>query len=61
MLEHGDSMDAPEFEFKRLISFSDSFSRQLAEALYIEKEGNLNRRMEYGYNHLYRLESNLPD
>ena len=61
MLDHGDSMVPPVFEFKRLASFNDSFSRQLAEALYIEKEGNLNRRLEYGYNHLYRLESNLPD
>ena len=61
MLDHGDSMVPTDFEFKRLISFKDSFSRQLAEALYIEKEGNLNRRLEYGYNHLYRLESNIPD
>ena len=53
-------MIPPNFEFKRIISFKDSFSRQLAEALYIEKEGNLNKRLEYGYNHLYRLESNLP-
>ena len=60
-LDHGDSMVPPVFEFKRLASFNDSFSRQLAEALYIEKEGNLNRRLEYGYNHLYRLESNLPE
>ena len=36
MLEHGDSMIPLEFEFKRIISFSDSFSRQLA------KECNLN-------------------
>ena len=36
MLDHGDSMTPPDFEFKRLISFKDSFSRQLAEALYIE-------------------------
>ena len=32
-------------------------SRQLAEAILIEEEGRLNKRIERGFNHLYRLQS----
>ena len=56
---HGDSMVPPEFQFKVISSYKDSMSRQLSEALLIEKEGSLNRKMEYGSNHICRLESSV--
>ena len=61
MLCHGDSMIPPEFDFKIISCHRDSFSRQLSEALLIEEEGILNKRAEYGVNHLYRLQSNMPE
>ena len=53
--EHGLSMIPPRFKFTVIKSFGDSFSRQISEALHIEKEGTLNKRAEYGSNHLHRL------
>ena len=58
---HGNSMTPPVFKFEIKASYRDSMSRQLAEALLIEKEGNLNRRTEYGSNHLCRFELNVPE
>ena len=57
MFCHGLNMLQPVFKFRRIQTFGDSMSRQLAEALLIESEGNLNKRLEQGHNHLYRLQN----
>ena len=59
MNHHGVSMIPPEFQFKVVSSYKDSMSRQLAEALLIETEGTFNRKLEFGNNHLCRLESSV--
>ena len=61
MTTHGLNMTPPKFQFKSRASYKDSMTRQLAEALLIEEEGSLNKRFEYGSNHLCRLESSIPD
>ena len=48
-------MDPPSFSFKIISSHRDCLSRQITEALYIEDQGNMNRKTEFGSNHLYRM------
>ena len=54
---HGLRMTPPEYTFKVLGSYSDCLSRQIAEAIHIEEKGILNKRSEFGINHLPRLEA----
>ena len=54
---HGLKMTPPEYTFKVLGSYSDCLSRQIAEAIHIEEKGILNKRSEFGINHLPRLEA----
>ena len=61
LLEHKLQMTPPDFKFEVIRSFGDSLSRQIAEAVYIEQGGNLNRKSEFGHNHLYRLEARATD
>ena len=58
---HGESMTPPQFQFERISSYRDTFTRQISEAILIETEGNLNKRHEYGSNFLYRLESSKSE
>ena len=56
MNKHGFQMVPPEYKFKLLGCYKDPLSRQIAEAVFIEERGKLNRRSEFGVNHLHRLE-----
>ena len=53
---HGLQMQAPRYKFKKLGTFGDSLSRQVTEAVLIEQYGNLNKKSEFGINHLSRLD-----
>ena len=57
MQAHGTEMTPPDIEFRRIASYRDCLTRQISEALHIEVMGNLNRKSEFGTNHLARLES----
>ena len=61
MRKHGLQMRPPDYKFKVLGCYRDSLSRQVAEAVYIEDRGNMNKRSEFGINHLSRLEATVPD
>ena len=56
MNKHGLQMRPPEYKFKVLGCYRDSLSRQIAEAVFIEDRGKLNKRSEFGVNHIPRLE-----
>ena len=56
MSKHGHQMCPPEYKFKILGCYRDPLSRQIAEAVFIEERGKLNKRSEFGINHLPRLE-----
>ena len=43
MIKHGLQMRPPEYKFKVLGCYRDSLSRQVAEAVYIEDRGNMNK------------------
>ena len=57
MKAHGLSMCPPKYTFKVLGTYTDSLSRQIAEAIHIETKGILNKRSEFGTNHIPRLEA----
>ena len=57
MKDHGLSMFPPKYTFKILGTYSDSLSRQIAEAIHIETKGILNKKSEFGTNHIPRLEA----
>ena len=59
MKVHSLQMTPPVFKLKKLKKFKDSLSRQISEAIYIEEGGNLNRKSEFGHNHITRLVGNL--
>ena len=61
MDKHSTQMTPPNFEFRIIGKYNDCLSRQLAEALFIEDRGNLNKKSEFSSNHICRLESNLPE
>ena len=57
MNSHGLNMTPPRYSFKILGAYTDCLSRQISEAIQIEEKGILNKRSEYGSNHLPRLEA----
>jgi len=54
-------MEPPRYKFQNVKSFGDSLSRQISEAIHIEERGSMNRKSEYGHNHLTRLEANRSE
>ena len=61
MSRHGLQMKPPEFKFKVLGCYRDSLSRQVAETVYIEDRDNMNKRSEFGINHLPKIEATKSD
>ena len=61
MLNHPTSMVPPTFEFRIIGRYNDCLSRQIAEALFIEDRGNLNKKSEFTSNHICRLESGMSE
>ena len=59
MLVHSTTMEPPEFAFKVFSKYKDSLSRQILEAILIEDRGNLNKKFEFGINHISRLEAGM--
>ena len=57
MKSHGLNMIPPRYTFKILGTYTDCLSRQIAGAIHIEDKGILNRRSEFGVNHLPKLEA----
>ena len=57
--DHGTQMTQPRFEFKVIRTCSDALTRQVGEAVWILKSGNLNSKSEFGTNHLCRLVADL--
>ena len=56
MSKHGLQMYPPEYKFSKVGTFGDSLTRQITEAILIEQYGNLNKKSEFGVNHLSRLD-----
>ena len=52
---HGTNQIKPEFKFEVIVSYRDPMRRQLAEALMINQEGDLNRRNELNSNNMCKL------
>ena len=61
MDKHGTEMIPPDFKFKIHSSHKDPLSRQLREAIFIRQVGNLNRRDEYAFNEVIRMEASTYD
>ena len=58
---HGCSVEPPTFRFELIGSYSGALARQLAEALWIIKEGGLNRKYEFRLNEICRLQNGCND
>jgi len=56
---HRTELEPPTFKFERVGTYRDPLSRQIAEALFIIKEGELNSKFEFGLNHICRLEASV--
>ena len=56
---HDTEIEPPTFKFERIGTYRDPLTRQIAEALFIIKEGDLNSKHEFGLNHICRLEASL--
>ena len=52
---HPTSVEAPEFEWKIVDSYSDALRRQLCEGLHILETGSLNKRLEFHNNIICRM------
>ena len=53
---HGTQTTCPKFKFKIVQSYPDALRHQICEALYIMKEGTLNRKQEFISNEICSLE-----
>ena len=54
-------MSPPNYRLRVIGSYIDSLTRQIAEAIFIEYKGKLNRKSEFGVNHLTRLEASKSE
>ena len=54
---HSLQTSAPRFKFEIVSAHSDALSRQLSEALLIRTQGNLNRKSEFAYNEIIRMQT----
>ena len=61
MMHHGTSIEPSRFRFKVIKSFSEPMGRQILEALLILEKGTLNLKLEFGANHLCRLQAAKSD
>ena len=57
MTKHGSEPTPPVFKFEVISKHKDALSRQLNEALHIRNQGNLNKKQEFSFNELIRLQS----
>ena len=57
MNEHPLEVVCPEIKFETVVTYSDPLRRQICEAVYIAREGSLNRKSEYNSNELCSLSS----
>ena len=61
MQAHGLQMVPPKYTFKIMGVYKDCLSKQVAEAIQIEHKGILNKRSEFGINHIPRLVADKSD
>ena len=56
MQHHGTDTRCPDFKFEIISAFKDPLRRQLTEAIYINEQGTINNKHEFGVNELNKLE-----
>ena len=61
MQAHGLQMVPPNYTFKIIGVYKDYLSRQVSKAIQIEHKGILNKRSEFGINHIPRLVADKTD